>query len=299
MRKLICLCVASAALISSCSKDLHCEEDVPDLNEESRTVVFSPSMGLETDITPWTPDDGMRAVISRAALAECADSLMCMDYMSGTFVQGVSQPASNSFSIKMKYGSHSLFFVGHSAKKYYVDNDKGMMHQDKVSETFLKRMDFTVSDNTDAGCSVKMDRVVSKLTVLIQDAIPEYVKSLRLTVGNHLATLDLNTGMGVAEEEKEFVIAWDLSSEHIGMKGVKLSVFTFCKEGEFNVPIRLEAIDAQGNVKVNRTASSIPLKKNRCTVAKCRLFEQKGSFTFDAPGEWNPPLEMELEEEGK
>lgn len=262
--------------------------------EQTRTLVFRPFAGMDVQVGPWKPDDGMKSLPTRAALQEAADSLLCLDFMEGTMVKRLSQPADRPFSIEMRYGAHNLYFVGHSSTDYSVDAEKAVFRTEKVTESFLKLHSMEVSPDTEERISVEMDRVVSKLTVLIEDAIPDYVKGLRLTVGDHMAALDLNTGKGVAEEKKEFVISWELDESYAGRVGLKVSVFTFCPDGEFKVPVKIEATDADGTVRASCSASQIPLLVNRCTVARCRLFVQNGGFTFDAPGDWIPEIEVEM-----
>ena len=294
MRNFIALLMASALLCGSCER----VENVPEMeisNENSRkTMVFMPFFGLDAGISSWTAEDGMKSRASRASMADYADSLLCVDYMDGTAVQKLSQPSDEPFSVTMDYGEHELRFMGHSSTDWSVDEETGIFRAAKVTETFLKRVPLTVDENTEESLTVQMERVVTKRTLMIQDAIPAGVAKLELTVGGHLAALDMATGLGVAEEKKDFSVAWDLDGSYAGMQGLKLTVFSFCEEGEFELSLRVVARDAEGNVLADRSASGIPMLINRCTVAKGRIFSMNGGVTFSEPGDWLPQTEIEI-----
>lgn len=260
----------------------------------SKTLVFRPSMGLDTEISSWKPGDGLKSSASRANMADYADSLLCVDYMDGTAVQKLSQPAGEPFEVTMDYGMHELRFMGHSSTEWSVDEENGVFRTEKVTETFLKCVPLTVDENTEAGMTVKMDRVVTKLTLMIEDALPENVARLELTVGGHMAAMDMATGLGVAEERKDFSVAWDLDGSYAGMTGLKLTVFSFCEEGEFDLSLRVVARDSGGNVITDGSADGIPMLKNRCTVARGRIFSVQGGVSFSEPGDWIPQMEVDF-----
>lgn len=297
MRNFIVFCFAAAVVCGGCSRyviDESAEKSDENAMKMRKTLVFLPSWGLETDVAPFLPDDGLKSRASRASMADYADSLLCVDYMDGTAVQKLSQPSDEPFSVTMDYGEHELRFIGHSSTDWSVDEETGVFRAAKVSETFLKRVPLTVDENTEESLTVQMERVVTKLTLMIQDAIPAGVARLELTVGGHIAALDMATGLGVAEEKKDFSVAWDLDGSYAGMQGLKLTVFSFCEEGEFELSLRVVARDAEGNVLADRSASGIPMLMNRCTVAKGRIFSMNGGVTFTEPGDWLPQTEIEI-----
>ena len=294
MRNFIALVMASALLCGSCER----AENVPEMensNENSRkTMVFMPFFGLDAGISSWTAEDGMKRRASRANMADYADSLLCVDYMDGVAKQKICRPAEEPFSLTMDYGLHELRFLGHSSTDWQVDEAKGVFRTGKVTETFLKCVPMEVDEDTDEKLTLQMDRVVAKLTLMILDAIPEGVARIELTVGGHMAALDMDTGLGVAEEKEDFSIGWDLNGGYVGEKGLKFSVFSFCEENEFEVSLRVVARDAEGKVLEDRMASGIPLLKNRCTVAKGRIFSYEGGVTFSEPGDWIPEYEIDF-----
>lgn len=102
MRNFIVFCFAAAVVCGGCSRDV-VDESVEKSDENAmkmrKTLVFLPSWGLETDVAPFLPDDGLKSRASRASMADYADSLLCMDYMDGTAVQKLSQPSDEPFRL--------------------------------------------------------------------------------------------------------------------------------------------------------------------------------------------------------
>lgn len=297
MRNFIVFCFAAAVVCGGCGE--HIIDDSVEKSDENavkmkKTLVFLPSWGLETGVAPFLPNDGLKSRVSRASMADYADSLLCVDYMGGAAVQKLSQPSDKPFSVTMDYGEHELRFMGHSSTDWSVDEETGVFRAAKVTETFLKRVPLTVDENTEESLTVQMERVVTKLTLMIQDAIPAGVARVELTVGGHITALDMATGLGVAEEKKDFSIAWDLDGNYTGVQGAKFTVYSFCEEGEFDLSLRVVARDAEGNVLADRSASGIPMLMNRCTVAKGRIFSMNGGVTFSEPGDWLPQTEIEI-----
>lgn len=295
MRNSIALLMAMAFAITGCEKSQILTEKTEISSENRQKVLFfTPSFGLETDISSWKPDDGLKSRNSRAAMEDYADSLLCVDYMDGKLVQKQAKSVSDLFPLTLYYGLHDLRFLGHSSTDWELDEGKGIFRVGKVTETFLKCVPIEVDEKTDENLMLQMDRVVTKLTLLIEDAIPENVAEMELTMGGHMAALDMATGLGVAGEKKDYSISWKLGESYSGMEGLKLTLYSFCEEGEFEASLRVTARDAAGKVIQDRMASGIPLLKNRCTVAKGRIFSHQGGVSFTEPGEWIPQYEIDF-----
>ena len=141
-----------------------------------------------------------------------------------------------------------------------------------------------------------MKRVVSRAMITVKDAFPASVKSVRMTVGGHLRTLDVTTGNGDADSASEYTITWEIGDEYAGRSGLYFSVFTFTptESEEFDVALKIEALGADGKMLYGAQASGVPLLRNRCTNAICRLFSGNTGITFSDPDDWNPAIEIEM-----
>lgn len=296
MKKFGLMACVAIYLCSACQKaeilDIEDENNPQAVTDGMKTLFFMPGMDFSMNLEGWKAVDKGETVISRTPLAESADSLLCVDYLENAYFSKKSGPVSGGMSLTLPYGPHVLRFVGHSSTDYSVDTEKCRFSTPKVSETFLKSLDMEVNESTEPSFSVLMQHVVSKLTVVVTDAIPHGVDSVRLTVGNHMGALDMATGYGVAEEEKTFRISWKLGETYVGRKGLSFSAFTFCQEGEFQVPVTIEALDAGGRVLHSQRADAIPLLMNRCTRASCRLFSANTGVTFEDPADWESDKEI-------
>lgn len=286
MKKFIAFLMTSLLLSAGCNMVDNTEQmNVENVNQR-KTMSFKPVFGLESDIYSWIPEDGLKWTHSRSDMADYADSLLCLDYMSGTMIQKTSSPSDKPFSLTMNYGAHELKFLGHSSTDWQLDKEKALFRTEKVTETFLKCVQIEVYGGTDETMTLQMDRVVTKLTLMIMDAIPGNVSRIEMTVGGHMSAIDMNTGLGVAEEKTDFSLGWDLDGSFAGKKGLKLTVFSFCEEKEFDCSIHVKALDLEGNIISERKATGIPMLMNRCTVVKGYIFSAESMVSFNGPGEW-------------
>lgn len=125
-----------------------------------------------------------------------------------------------------------------------------------------------------------MERVVTKLTLMIEDAIPEGVRRLELTAGGYMAALDMASGLGVAEEKRDYTVGWNIDGSYAGKTGLKLTLYSFCGEDEFTMSLLVVAKDGNGTIVADRSAEGVPVLKNRCTLARGRIISVNGSVSF-------------------
>ena len=64
-----------------------------------------------------------------------------------------------------------------------------------------------------------MKRVVSRAMITVKDAFPASVKSVRMTVGGHLRTLDVTTGNGDADSASDYTITWEIATSMRAVAG--------------------------------------------------------------------------------
>lgn len=234
---------------------------------------------------------------SRAgALEELATTLSYWDYMEGEELAKNTVTLPSPVDMTLRYGEHCIYFLAHSSSPAPQVSSDMQFTPEKVTETFWKDFRLTADENLEHDQTVKLERVVSKAMVTLKDAMPANVKSMRLTVGSHLRTLDLFTGNGDAESAAEYTLKWDISEEYAGRTGLSFSAYTFTPtaEEEFNVTLKIEALAADGKVLHSAEASQVPLLRNRCTNASCRLFTTNAGMTFGSPDDWNPAKEIEF-----
>lgn len=284
------ICMAAILIMAACSKEnIARPADMEQTSEKTCRVSFLPvfmEIG-QGDINQWNN--------SRAGtLAELATTLSYWDYMDGEQMQADTVSLPSPLTLNMKYGAHHVYFLAHSSTGGSME---GMKYTpEKVTETFWQDFSLQVDENMASSQELQMKRVVSRAMITVKDAFPASVKSVRMTVGGHLRTLDVTTGNGDADSASDYTITWEIGDEYAGRSGLYFSVFTFTptESEEFDVALKIEALGADGKMLYGAQASGVPLLRNRCTNAICRLFSGNTGITFSDPDDWNPAIEIEM-----
>lgn len=284
------ICMAAVLLLAACSEgNIIPKTDVEETSEETCRVSFLPVLMEigQGDINQWNH--------SRAGtLGELASTLSYWDYMDGERMQADTVSLPSPLTLNMKYGAHHVYFLAHSSTKGDME---GMKYTpEKVTETFWKDFSIQVNENMNPNQELQMKRVVSRAMITVKDAFPSSVKAVRMTVGGHLRTLDVMTGNGVTDSASDYAITWELGDEYAGRSGLYFSVYTFTptESEEFDVTLKIEALGADGKMLYGAQASGVPLLRNRCTNAICRLFSGNTGITFSEPEDWEPTVEIEM-----
>ena len=292
--KTLVMAMASMMLaggLASCADSLS-EVNMEEPVEMCKEMVFD--TGLRIGVAPWVNAHEVRQV-SRAPLSDCAKVLHCYDFMGDELKQSLTQKTSGEFTAQLRYGDHALRFLAHNSETDAPDKTGTTFAPQKVMDTFLCNLSLAVNAETERNQLVRMKRVVGKVSVLIEDAIPAEVKTLQLITDNHFGVLDMATGYAKGEGA-ECIRSWDLPSSMVGKTGQIVSVMTFVPADGMDTMVRIEALDSEGKVLHARQVS-VPVEVNRCTTAKCHLFSAGEGFAFEVLDEWEPGITIEMEEQ--
>lgn len=284
------ICIVAALIMAACSKESIIQETkLNQISEKTCRVSFS-TMFMEIaqgDINQWHQSRG-------STFNDLATTLSYWDYMDGQRLQADTISLPSPLTLNMKYGDHHVYFLAHSSTEGDME---GMKYTpEKVTETFWKDFSIQVNENMNPNQELQMKRVVSRAMITVKDAFPSSVKAVRMTVGGHLCTLDVMTGNGVTDSASDYAITWKLGDEYAGRSGLYFSVYTFTptESEEFDVTLKIEALGADGKMLYGAQASGVPLLRNRCTNAICRLFSGNTGITFSEPEDWEPTVEIEM-----
>lgn len=291
-----CLALIAAGVSPSCSRT-EVPINIESTNQE-KTISFSPFFlevtegGSFGDIANWKTN---RTAASRAGtLAELATTLSYWDYIGDELIQKNTVETSAPLEMQLPFGQHNIYFLAHSSTDSGESSQTSFVPE-KVSETFWVNFPLEVNNETSESQSISLYRVVSKAKITVKDAIPSGVHSMRMTVGSHYRTLDLNTGNAVGEP-LPYSLSWELGTEYEGYTAISLSIYTFTPtaDQEYETSLKIEALSDTGEVLFSREADAVPLLRNRCTNIKCRMFSSNAGISFSDPGDWNPELEIEI-----
>lgn len=251
----------------------------PSLDEESSKLVTFHTSGISVE--------------TRASLAEAQiTDLWVFDYVGDVMVQQVHQSSSASAfgspTLSLSHGEHVLRFVASRGAEPIINED--VLSWSKPLDTFAAELPLTVDDATEETQSIILDRVVSRVKLLMNDKLPSNVSTAVFTLSNRSMGIDLSTmqASGGEEIEQEF----DISS-FAGNAGTSITVYTLLTDATSSTNVNVQLYDTDGNELINRTIENVPLKRNQQTTLQGYLWEFELSTSVSVTETWGADEELE------
>lgn len=272
------LAVASAVLMSACQQ--------AEMENGNGSKELSFNVGFDVE----------KGVISRAALGDYIATLQVFDYMDGNLVNDITQDKEDegfgTVPLKADYGTHEYVFVGHNSVTCSYDNGKPELTFDKILDTFTATQTLTVDIDTEDKQTVKMERQVAGIKVVMQDAIPQNAACIELTVEGYSPALNPKTGKGSAGTRH--VREWEYSTSNIGKTNTSYTLYTFLPADDHTVDISIRVEGTDGKDIVNYTIEDISVEKNQMTVISGYLLSMETTTTVSVEGEWGTDIEVNI-----
>ncbi|WP_295792240.1 hypothetical protein [Mucilaginibacter sp.] len=299
MKKAILLLLVAVAFCSSCKKD---QKKGPATPPKTYKVNFNVSdftqilVGQSTN-TPHT--DGLKTNTT-PPLSSYIDVLYYYVINSNnTLVRSLEQlsDASNFGTIadELPAGSYTIIFAAgktglnagafetldQAYLKGYGTGTPALPWKD----TFFKKFTITV---TAAGVnqSVSLDRIVSQLTLNIEDAIPANAHSIEITARTYLEYSFLTAGPYPTPPTDNFVSTFIIPASAIGTTNYKVSLITLNTTDPSSVKIVCK--DASGNILASTIVNNVIMHPNTQTILSGQLFATNSQFNLTANAKWDP-----------
>ena len=269
------LSLGLAALMCACSSDAPTEEQG----------------GMELNFNVLQVE---QIPMSRAALKDACTSVNYFRYTNGELEKSVSQTSSDNqfgtFSDYLTWGTHELCFVGHNSTA--MTEDGGIVSFDKVTDTFSHYIQLNVNSETSKNQSFTLTRRVAKFEILVLDALPADVASVKIEVTGGSTSLNLRAGHGNAIVKQTKTI--NIPSNLIGTTDNKFATFIFLPDGVTEVSIIATTLDENGEELVEYDFGNVEVQANYITRYKGRLFGMEPAFTLSVNDEWTDVWENEF-----
>lgn len=229
------------------------------------------------------------SVVTRSLEADgqAMTDLWVFDYVDGTMVQSVHKSAGDvdfsEPSVTMSYGEHSVYFVASRGKNPAVNGTE--VTWGSPSDTFWKAVSVNVGSGSASSVAVALDRVVTKLRVAVNDAVPAGTASLVLTQGPWYAGVDYVTGAAVGESDDSRTVA--VPGSYVGTEGqLVVNLFSLSDDAEWTADVSIVAKDVDGGVLGRAVIEDVPFMRNRVTEASGNLFAAVNGFSVSLNAEW-------------
>jgi len=187
------------------------------------------------------------------------------------------------------------------ANAYIGEKEFLGFHYSFTEDSFYKKFSLTVN-NEPIKQDLSLDRITGKLEINILDAIPANANKFEFRVyyaATHikLATSDLLGDTHYADEEGEEFPEYaenflfhpiQIKPSEKGMANYQYIKFLFGRSKP--VIVKLRCVDASGKLIANKTVKNVLIYKNRRTILKGRLFDNRSevSFNVSVNSEWDP-----------
>jgi len=156
-------------------------------------------------------------------------------------------------------------------------------------DTFYKTIPVTVASSGTVNQDVSLDRVVSRLDVVLKDAIPTGTSKITVSFPD-TAAFYLQTGLSSPEMVTQNVTTKTITTADIGKTNYTTTIYTRNDVTPFQVTISYYGSNLNGPLGT-KTISDVVCKRNTRTILSGNLFTTGNSnFSILANQDWNTPI---------
>jgi hypothetical protein len=277
----------AAVFLTSCSR-----EDCPELPESRLDIGINDDSirDLATINFVCRGDFEMRPFTrSLEADGKSMTDLWVLDYIGTTLAQQIHQVSTDEDfgtpTLNLAVGNHHIYFIASRGSGATLSTENHTITFTRVLDTFYKDYEIDVTATSNGSRSVTLDRIVTKLTTVIADAIPEGAATFNLTPEAWHYGIDYTTGLPISATASK-TITINIPSSEIGITNEHLSIFGFSTEDEWTTNVTLNCKKSDGTVLGTATLTNVPLKRNRVTSYSGPLFSSNGKITVGLSTDW-------------
>lgn len=269
----------AAAMMAACGSD----DDLSGQTAEHSTRI---TFALQGDFTLSTHD------FTRALTAD-GKSMMDVwvwDYVGTECQQTVHQTSDDADfgtpTMELGLGTHHLYFVASRGVTPTIDTDAKTITWATVRDTFWKHYELTVTGGTSSGSrAVALDRVVTKLKVVLSDAIPTGAAKFEVTPALWYYSMNYQTGEP-SEATVNGTITVNIPSSEIGVVNEAVSIFGFSSATEWTTDVAVDCKKSDETILGGATIAAAPFVRNRITEYTGPLFGDNGAMTLSLNTDW-------------
>ena len=188
-------------------------------------------------------------------------------------------------TLNLAVGSHHVYFIASRGQDAIIDTDAHTITFGKVRDTFYMDYEINVTATSNGSRSVTLERIVTKFTAIITDAIPEGAATFNMTPSQWYYGWDYVAGTPTTATTSQ-AITINIPASEIGKTDELLSIFGFSSDTEWTTDITLDCKTSGGDILGTATISDVPLKQNRITTFSGPLFSAEGLTTVSLSSDW-------------
>ena len=233
--------------------------------------------------------DGFTPIQTRTAIEESdMTDLWLFDFMGDEELQSVHITDMSNISIDMSYGHHRVCFVASRGDSPYVDSSSKTISWSIPRDTFWGSLSINVVPSSNGtSVSVTLNRVATRLRIVITDQVPANISSVSVTPAIWYKGLCYETGEAADAVTEERTV--QVPSSYIGTSSLVVNFFGLSDSGEWLTDINVKATDTSGNIIGQSTITDAPFIRNRSTEYSGPLFGSSNAWTILLNDVWESP----------
>ena len=178
--------------------------------------------------------------------------LWVLDYVNGSLAQdAIHQISSDSDfgtpTVNLAVGNHHVYFIASRGKIPTLDTDAGTITFGTVSDTFYKDLSLDVTASSNGSRSVTLERIVTKFTAVITDAIPEGAATFNITPSEWYYGWDYVSCSPTAATASQ-TITINIPASEIGKTNESLNIFCFSASDEWTTDVAIDCKKGDGTI---------------------------------------------------
>lgn len=285
MKKMLLMMLAGL-LVAACEKPV-----LGEVEDESESV----EMGSKNDVKKFTftvKGDFGAPTFTRGYLSADGSemtNLWVFDYVDGECVQKLVQEASDEEwgqpKMLLTLGSHHIYFVASRGDEPVLDEAAHTITWSTTRDTFWKDYEVEVVNTSNGNRAVTLDRVATKLRIVVNDEVPAEVAKLVVTPKTWYYGLDYVTGLPVGASEKARSV--NVPAAYVGTSGqLTMSIYGLSGRDEWKTDVDVKAVDTGGAAIGYAQIKEAPFVANRASEYNGKLFSG-GGFSLDLASDWS------------
>jgi len=274
MKKLFYLTafVCTVLFFSSCAKD--------NANENAKTRKINFNINGDFVFNDLDENTKNSIMIDGKAMTD----LWVVDYTNGELGQILHQTQSDSNfgnpTMEMRYGSHNLYFIVSRGTGPSINIANNTISWTKPSDTFWKNYQMTVSDDSSSTHSITLERVVTRLRVIVLDTLQPGAVTASVRPSTWYYGFNFQTG-APAFMSSSVTNTINIPSDRIGTDSNSFMMYGFSTTTEWYTNVYF-AINNSTEPVVARTFENVEFRRNRSTdyIGYLSNFETGFSLNF-------------------
>lgn len=279
MKRYIITALAVAAILTACNSENDHEADTT----STATITFSMTGDFQLSSHDFTR--------SLEADGKTMTDVWVFDYVGGVLQQQVHQTSADADfgqpTLSLGLGDHHIYFVASRGTGAILDTDAHTLTFTKVLDNFWKDYAITITGGTASGSrAVALDRIVTKLKVVLSDAIPTGAATFNVIPSVWHYGFDYTTGNPTAATASQNIVV-NIPNASIGVAGESISIYGFSGTTEWITDIAINCKKNDDTVLGSATITDAPFIRNRVSEYTGPLFGDNGSMTLSLNATWD------------